>query len=565
MGLLLWIPFVKGNYEYNGMLKPTISTLGTITYETGKIGQAVRIGTGTQVANGVSINTNLVEEFGDEYSCAVWVKPTGDHVHYEGAILSSGDWNRKKWAFGIGQNNTTVDPLGPGYNYKLACEIPVNEWTHLVSTVKNNVATVYKNGELIGTIDFGSLVLESDATNTTIGRESYANGYFSFNGCIQDMRIYNHCLSAEEAKRISQGLVLHYSLSNRGFGGDNLLRNSHVKFDNKSYYVGTYDFADSSKLVTGKTYTLSFNGELQDDSQTGWYFNIFPSPYTAVINNSTEKEGRFAFSFIMPENGGNRTSIGCYSLPIGNRKGCAIWNVKLEDGDHATPWVPNSVDSLYSSLQLDSTTEYDLSGYQYNGIKNGVITSSDTVRNFGCYIFNGIDSYVKCDSNGWMIQGMEEYTVNWWAYSDDWTKVTNGGRMVSCTETGGFNIEGGASGYLRFPRYVYTNVGKTSRAYQYNNSGIKLADLASGWHMFTLIYDLTGEKIYIDGVLHSSGNYTSYGMYFNPNSRLFLGCEANTNLPSAPYFNGKMTDFRLYSTALSADEIADLYDGGGST
>jgi hypothetical protein len=60
---------------------------------------------------------------------------------------------------------------------------------------------------------------------------------------------------------------------------------------------------------------------------------------------------------------------------------------------------------------------------------------------------------------------MDEYTVNWWAYSDDWTKVTNGGRMVSCTETGGFNIEGGASGYLRFPRYVYTNADKTSRAY----------------------------------------------------------------------------------------------------
>jgi hypothetical protein len=80
--------------------------------------------------------------------------------------------------------------------------------------------------------------------------------------------------------------------------------------------------------------------------------------------------------------------------------------------------------------------------------------------------------------------------------------------------------------------------------------------------MFTLIYDLTGEKIYIDGILHSSGNYTSYGMYFNPNSRLFLGCEANTNLPSAPYFNGKITDFRLYSTALSADDISELYGGG---
>jgi hypothetical protein len=46
-----------------------------------------------------------------------------------------------------------------------------------------------------------------------IGRETYANGYFGFNGSIQDVRIYNHTLTPQEIKEISRGLVLHYPLN----------------------------------------------------------------------------------------------------------------------------------------------------------------------------------------------------------------------------------------------------------------------------------------------------------------------------------------------------------------
>lgn len=78
--------------------------------------------------------------------------------------------------------------------------------------------------------------------------------------------------------------------------------------------------------------------------------------------------------------------------------------------------------------------------------------------------------------------------------------------------------------------------------------------------MFTAIYTTSGRWIYIDGVLHSSISLTSYGLHFYKNARLFLGCEANTANPSSPYFNGKMSDFRLYYTALSENDIKDLYE-----
>jgi len=87
--------------------------------------------------------------------------------------------------------------------------VSVNDGTH---------THLYKNGELISTATTSSWPLSSDATITTVGRESYAGGYFSFNGCVQDLRIYDHALSPLEVKHLAQGLVLHYPLNRGGLG-----------------------------------------------------------------------------------------------------------------------------------------------------------------------------------------------------------------------------------------------------------------------------------------------------------------------------------------------------------
>lgn len=566
MGLKIWLP-LNGNTNNQGHNNGVrfFSNSGATVNTAGKIGKCYNF---DGVDDWMRFTINKHDYDNKPITMACWFK--SDQKNTAGCILDlaadlclSYSISSGKLYFNYWRVYGTTSRIGDSHATTTGYDI--NKWHHIAVVFDKTTNYIYVDGELSQQWNSASqnywVSMLADNYNTfNIGR-SHGNSTSWIDGKVNDVRLYDHCLSPEEIKHISQGLTLHYSLSNRGFGGDNLLKNSHVKLDNKNYYVGTYAFADSSKLVTGKTYTLSFNGELQDDSQTGWYFNIFPSPYTAVINNYTEKKGRFAFSFVMPENGGNRTSIGCYSLPLGNYKGCAIWNVKLEEGDHATPWIPNSADALYSSLGLNSTAELDCSGYQYNGIKNNVTNDTDSPVNKGCYVFNGTNSWIKCDTNEWMVQGATELTINEWAYTEDWTTQTNA-HLFSCTESGGFNTESAGSGYLRFPRHVYTNEAKSSSGYEMSNTAINLADLMPGWHMFTFVYNTSGDKIYIDGELYSSYDVVSYGLHFNTNARLYLGCEANSANPYAPYFNGKLSDFRLYYTELNEDEIKELYRMG---
>ena len=313
MSLQVWLPLINDikNQGISGVESSWIGS-STIDYVDGKLGKVVKFGDGTssKQANGVSINSNLVEELGDEYSCSVWVKPMGNHLHYEGAIISSGNWNNDAWAFGVNQDNTKVDLFGPSYNRNIDCNIPVNEWTHLVSTVRNGIGTLYKNGIVVGTYDFSRIYpdgLKSDYANTTIGRETYADGYFSFNGCLQDLRVYNHALSPLEIKKLSQGLVAHWPLSIPG--NENLLIESYrnislwdkidtgtwnLQFNNEVNTItlvktGNWEhlYKQILNLTIGETYTLSCNYQVpQTYNRWSANYSVGLSLNAAEISNS---------------------------------------------------------------------------------------------------------------------------------------------------------------------------------------------------------------------------------------------------------------------------------------
>lgn len=618
MSLQVWLP-LNGDIENKGLGQYSITTLGTLSWVTGKLSaSAMRAGDGTQIVNGLQINDNFTTLLNGDYTISVWVKPYGTHIHYNGSIMSSGNWNtaNKRWNFGISQDNTKVDVLGFNYNTYINCPVPVNEWTHLVCVCgSDRIIKLFKNGLYIGQRDGSSdPAIDSDASVTCIGRESYASGYFSFNGAIQDLKLYDNALSETEIKKLSQGLVLHLPLNNNGLGNENLLLNTQVLTPSSSYttkncsqrgssvrqlredgfyeakctssWQGLSTWANAQNLVVGQKYTYSFYFYTDGSTKS---LSFYPMMYnsggtrdtsstlpisvdgSAYQNSNAKSFGRFSnkspikhyvtfewnstMASIISNGGTIELSAQVHGTFNNGEYGC-LYAPKLELGDKATPWSPNPLDENYPAIENNI---YDNSGYCHNAVCNNITYSSDTPKYNVSSVFNGSNSYVKVIDNYWMADGMPEATINLWAKATTWP--TNGGRLLSCTESGGFNLEAGNTGYWRFPVHVYTNEGKTSYAYKYDSNEIKIADLIPNeWNMITLVYDKSGTKTYLNGVLNHTYTNTSYGIKFNTNARLFLGCEASAANPSAPYFNGKESDFRLYATALSENDVKSLYN-----
>ncbi len=147
-------------------------------------------------------------------------------------------------------------------------------------------------------------------------------------------------------------------------------------------------------------------------------------------------------------------------------------------------------------------------------------------------------------------------TINLWAYMDNWADYANGMRLFSCTQGGGLNMEGSTS--ITFAGYDKGIGYKNAKASQ------GWSGLASGWHMVTYVFDGINVRGYIDGQLvATSANYASGQLGYHATNHLLIGAEAYNGaglIESNPrYFKGKIKNFGIVPTALSAEEVALLY------
>ncbi|MDD4410225.1 MAG: DUF2341 domain-containing protein [Candidatus Shapirobacteria bacterium] len=154
------------------------------------------------VDDGVSINNNFTEL--TDYTMCAWINIKGNHKNYSGTIMSSGNWNNSYWGFTLNQANTRIEARKadgvntPTWNYTFS----LNQWTHVCITRASTKITAYTNGKQIGSPFTGTTGnIGSTAANTTIGRETYAGGYFAFNGWIDEPKIYPYARTADQIKQ----------------------------------------------------------------------------------------------------------------------------------------------------------------------------------------------------------------------------------------------------------------------------------------------------------------------------------------------------------------------------
>lgn len=564
MSLLIHVPLISDNHN-QGLLNVTPTNLGTVSYIAGgKLGKCLSAGNSSQTANGISYDTNLVNELGTEFSCAAWVKPLGNHIHYDGAIISSGNWNSSHWSFGLSQDNSKVSVFGNGHSRYLTCSVPTNTWTHLCCTSENGVTKLYKNGEYVGQTTLTS-PLNSDATSFTIGRETYAGGYFSFNGNLNDVRIYNHALSPKEIEILSRGLVAHYPLCNNGNGQANLLKNSN--FTEGSSGSQGYNFSatwakqtDCMKITstdaTAGLYTANYDSVTTGDMATFSAYVKADASMTIYIGVDGSGIGNCE-SFTI---GTSWQRISISKAKTTNNANLRVYgngtfyvrHMKYELGFTVTPWCPNSADSIYSSMGYDSTTEYDVSGYGNNGVKHGSLSyNTDTPRySVSTLTPNGVSDYISAPV--W-IGDNKNITMSMWMKSTDGSTGTGSYHILLSIDNDDYEFSMGTGGLFRHGFRI--NSSRYVGDYGTTNC------LDKKWHMLTATYDGSNIKRYVDGELVNT-TAVSGTLQYTGSRTLAIG----KFISGTTYGNKNIltSDVRIYATALSADDVKELYQTAAS-
>lgn len=568
MALQVWLP-LNGDLRNQGLTSIEVTNNGTTIDNNGKIGKCYSFGANKYIN---LINYAPIFLTYNTFSLSVWFKCTAQNTSHTGsALISSGNWNAAANLLNLALGNFSSDHYtkllisgsggwGNGYSYNFY----LNTWYHVVLTSGNGAMRAYVNGQLIGDSYAAFKPGSLEQNWVCIGNGTYSHG-FHFYGLMNDVRIYDHCLSIKEVKELSKGLILHYKL-------DKPLHTNLLTIKPKSHNATAYNAYQLNlleNLQSGQTYTLQLwdvdvSHSAKTVAQTGvWVYwgggsiHLFNWAGSSYFTNGHASYLVKTFTVTAANASGSGAANAWLNIynSVSNASGTRNLTIgawKLEKGSVATPFDVGINDPAYAIAGYSAGIEPDCSGYKRDGIITGTITGNiDTPRYRTSSNFPSGTNYINA-GRGAMIT--DAITINLWV------KYTTWGNPISCTESGGWNFESNSSG-IRLPIYTVDNT------YRVAQTNITPSSLVNNWHMLTGTYDGENVKIYIDGkeegTLAASTSHKN--IKYNANNVIFIGAEAggNATTPASTAFIGNISDVRIYCTALSADDIKALYEDAG--
>lgn len=539
MSLQVWLP-LNGNLNNQGLSNIIINS-NAITYTDGKLGKAA-----TFSSSYIGITNTPLTGSINELSFSFWMKtstPSNTMCIYNGRTTVDG-------AIALFTINGTFR-FDDNSQHSLNYTIPANNWEHYCITRDNTNIKLYVNGALKYTTTSSGAGCNTTATKATIGASSVNTTTGSGNtltGQLNDFRIYDHCLSAKEVKEISKGLVLHYQL--KGFGQPNLINKAEL-YTNSTKLTRTASKSDdyihtsmTVNLTANTTYTISFytTGAMPNQIELGL---MFQNGYNYYKFTNGSYHHKISDSLYYHNEPFTVVNTGSYTIRCDwNISGetHSFWNFKIEEGSKATPWCPNSADSLYSSLGFNSNIEPDCSGFGNNGIKTGsIISNSNSPRYSSSYKFNtGID-YIKSA----FTLSMPELSCSFWVKPNS----SNGGYSIIAS-----NYNNPPSGF-----WLAINT-EGSGVWFYNGTYVQGASLLTNdvWHHCVFTFKNGIGTWYVNGTSVISTDISSRGKSLSINNLTVGNSYTGTSWNTKNY--GHISDFRLYATALSANDIKELYN-----
>ena len=549
MSLQVWLP-LNGDTSNQG-LNGLSMTGSPNSWGDGKIGKCATF-------NGNLIYNNTTElNYTDNFSYCLWI-----NQNYSGAVgefaFTVGRVDTGGYGYGIQIHSASLIGLWFG-SRRIDISCPANEWHHIAFTVSGTSIKVYKDGALLTTSTTQTLPTYSDGKGLGLGCFHYKDGdIYSYHGSLNDFRIYNHCLSAKEVKEISKGLICHY-LMNQPEQSPNLSALPSYIPDFPSA-AGTSVFNTSTDGIsrrltcttsgTGGRFNDCFSNSVRLENTTyTWSVDIRASK-SMPVSIGLEGGGEVNVTLTTDWQRLSKTAVlltNTYSaFIIYPHTNAAVGDwievklLKVEKNNFATSWSPCSSDYP----KWPDNIEYDCSGYRNDGNRIGGITLSNSplsIRYESYYSFDGDTGCIQIPNLSTLVPS-GEFTMNCWIYHDDtWSSKEY--------ET----IFGGPDNFELEAKKKSTNSsvlcawswGQGTAAYELNK-----------WNMITMTRNASETKFYINGELKITGSAGTI-----PSGNYFIGAWKTS---SQQNYKGKISDFRLYSTVLPAEDIKVLYNTSAS-
>jgi hypothetical protein len=219
-------------------------------------------------------------------------------------------------------------------------------------------------------------------------------------------------------------------------------------------------------------------------------------------------------------------------------------------------WSPDTIDAYCTNPQWevgDFTTPF-VAGTRSNTqavidiVGSNTVTSGVTYTSDGLFEFDGSDDYLS--TTNWNTS-LNTHSIEMWTYH------TTSGGIYSYYLSDAHRIRISDNGTNISLYSGYSENGPLSF-----NSGTN-SKTSNNWHyvVCTLDFGNNSHKIYIDGKLKSTATTSLTAP--NLNGEINIGCHKDFDFASPYYYSfydGKISQTRLYSKALTADEVVTNFE-----
>lgn len=458
-------------------------------------------------------------------------------------------------------------------------------WYHVCVTYNGTELKSYTNGNLIG---------------TDVGNGGYLTGYVqigsaNYFGLMNDLRIYDEVISQKQIRSIYNLQIIHYPLNNiyevgitnKYFGdaaegalnydGNYITRtklSNERGYKYKLSYTGTgkdmwksLEIGSHFSFTAGRTYYYSCKVRCHSKSHTQLFLRAARSrcnnDWVTNMVDTLNADGQWHEYTVYQ-------TINANFDRSGTTVTCNPW-VEFYTNDMSTSGMSYTFDVDIKDVQVTEGQKYsfianemvtssvsDISGYSNNAsVDVGIGIGVQSPRYDACYYFSA-KSYLKFPNPIYAKKTIWGLTINMWVRLDSgcggYATILSGlNNPPSNFPWLAVNTE--SSGLWS---YIVSNAPQYGRGM--SNELLSL----NTWYMITYVFNSGSVYWYLNGTRkgditkYTTLNYINADMEYLALGNSYSGTQWNTN------FCGWISDFRMFTTVLSADDVKALYQNSAS-